>query len=146
MQAMGEAITRLNATIDEMRDVARLQVGQALDLQVEDLDVGAQVRAVAAKYSVEAGAPRVDVHAPAAVLVCGDRARLERVLHNTGKSRWRVQWARGRRSRSVSLALRMGVTTSDLSDRIGQGRMAPILGRIGPASHRRTRRSRGQCR
>ena len=83
MQAIGEAIARLNTTIDEMSDVARLQVGQALDLQLEDLDVGALVRAVAAEYSVEAGAPRVDVHAPTqAVLVCGDRARLERVLHN----------------------------------------------------------------
>jgi signal transduction histidine kinase len=83
MQAISMAITRLNATIDEMSDVARLQVGQALDLQLEDLDVGALVRAVAAEYSVEAGTSRVDVHAPTqAVLVCGDRARLERVLHN----------------------------------------------------------------
>jgi signal transduction histidine kinase len=83
MQAIGGALMRLNALIDEMSDVARLQVGQALDLQVEDLDVGALVRAVAAEYSVEAGTPRVDVHAPAQpVLVCGDRARLERVLHN----------------------------------------------------------------
>jgi signal transduction histidine kinase len=83
MQAINEAITRLNGTIDEMSDVARLQVGQALDLQLEDLDVGALVRAVAAEYSTEAGTPRVDMHAPAEpVLVCGDRARLERVLHN----------------------------------------------------------------
>jgi signal transduction histidine kinase len=83
MQAINEAITRLNVTIDEMSDVARLQVGQALDLQLEDLDVGALVRAVAAEYSTEAGTPRVDMHAPAEpVLVCGDRARLERVLHN----------------------------------------------------------------
>jgi signal transduction histidine kinase len=83
MQAIGDAIARLNATIDEMSDVARLQVGQALDLQLEDLDVGALVRVVAAEYSTEEGAPRVDVHAPTeAVLVCGDRARLGRVLHN----------------------------------------------------------------
>jgi signal transduction histidine kinase len=83
MQAIGDAIARLDATIDEMSDVARLQVGQALDLQLEDLDVGALVRVVAAEYSTEEGAPRVDVHAPTeAVLVCGDRARLERVLHN----------------------------------------------------------------
>jgi signal transduction histidine kinase len=66
-----------------MCDVARLQVGQALDLLLEDLEVGALVRAVSAEYSGEAGTPRVDVHAPAQpVLVCGDRARLERVLHN----------------------------------------------------------------
>jgi signal transduction histidine kinase len=83
MQAIGEAIARQNATIDEMSDVARLQVGQALELQLEGLDIGALVRAVAAEYSVEAGTPRVDVHAPTqSVLVCGDRARLERVLHN----------------------------------------------------------------
>src|SRR5919201_5354420 len=82
MQAIGDAIARLDATIDEMSDVARLQVGQALDLQLEDLEVGALVWAVATEYSVE-GAPRVDVHAPAQpVLVCGDRASLTRVLHN----------------------------------------------------------------
>jgi signal transduction histidine kinase len=83
MQAISEAIVHLNAMLDEMRDVARLQVGQALDLQLEDVDVSALVRAVAAEYSVAAGTSRVDVHAPAeAVLVCGDRARLTRVLHN----------------------------------------------------------------
>jgi signal transduction histidine kinase len=83
MQAIGEAIARLNATIDEMSDVARLQVGQALDLQLEDLDVSAVVRAVAAEYNAVAEAPCVAVQAPAAaVLVCGDRVRLLRVLHN----------------------------------------------------------------
>ena len=83
MQAIGDAIVRLNATIDEMSDVARLQVRQALDLQLEDLDVGTLVRMVAAEYSTEEGTPRVDVHAPTeAALVCGDRARLGRVLHN----------------------------------------------------------------
>ncbi|HKO24977.1 MAG TPA: ATP-binding protein [Chloroflexota bacterium] len=83
MQAIGGALMRLNAMIDEMRDVAHLQVGQALDLQLEEVDVSAQVRAVAAEYSVGQGAPRVAVHVPAeAARVCGDRARLERVLHN----------------------------------------------------------------
>jgi hypothetical protein len=38
MQAIGEAIACLNATIDEMSAVARLQVGQTLDLQREDKD------------------------------------------------------------------------------------------------------------
>jgi signal transduction histidine kinase len=66
-----------------MSDVARLQVGQALDLQREDLDVGALVHLVAAEYGDEAGTSRVDVHAPSeAVPVCGDRVRLLRVLHN----------------------------------------------------------------
>jgi signal transduction histidine kinase len=83
MQAIGEALMRLNAMIDEMHDVARLQVGQALDLQREEVHLSALVRAVAAEYSGATGTPRVDVHTPAeAVLVCGDRARLERVLHN----------------------------------------------------------------
>jgi signal transduction histidine kinase len=83
MQAIGDAIARLNATIDEISDVARLQVGQALDLQLEDLDVRAVVRAVAAEYNAVAKAPRVAVQTPAAaVLVCGDRVRLLRVLHN----------------------------------------------------------------
>jgi signal transduction histidine kinase len=69
--------------IDELRDVARLQVGQALELQCEEVDVSALVRVVAAEYSGAAGTPRVAVQTPAeAVQVCGDRARLERVLHN----------------------------------------------------------------
>jgi K+-sensing histidine kinase KdpD len=83
MQAIGGALMRLNAMIDEMRDVAHPQVGQTLDLQREEVDVSALVRAVAAEYSVGQGAPRVAVHVPAEVArVCGDRARLERVLHN----------------------------------------------------------------
>jgi signal transduction histidine kinase len=55
MEAIREAIVRLSAMLDEMSDVARLQVGQALDLQREDLDVGALVRTVAAEYSGAAG-------------------------------------------------------------------------------------------
>jgi signal transduction histidine kinase len=83
MQAIGGALLHLNAMINEIHDVACLQVGQALDLQLEDLDVSALVRAVAAEYGGEARTPRVDVHVPTeAVLVCGDRARLGRVLHN----------------------------------------------------------------
>ena len=38
MHTIGEAIARLNGTIDEMSDVARLQVGQTLDLQRENKD------------------------------------------------------------------------------------------------------------
>ena len=77
MQAIGGALLRLSAMIDELRDVARLQVGQALDLQLEEVDVSALVRVVTAEYSGAAGAPRVEVHTPAeAVRVCGDRARL----------------------------------------------------------------------
>src|SRR5918912_2347054 len=64
MQAIGGALMRLNAMIDEMSDVARLQVGQSLNLQLEDLDVGALVRAVAAEYSVEAGGPPGEGDAP----------------------------------------------------------------------------------
>ena len=83
MWAIDRALTRLNAMVDEMRDVARLQVGQALELQREEVDVSALVHLVAAEYEGAAGRPCVEVQAPAeAVLVCGDRARLERVLHN----------------------------------------------------------------
>src|SRR5205823_8607771 len=73
MQAIGGALLRLNAMIDELRDVASLQVGQALVLQREEVDVSALVRAVAAEYSGAAGTPRARVQAPAeAALVCGD--------------------------------------------------------------------------
>jgi signal transduction histidine kinase len=83
MEAIGAALRGLNAMLDEMSDVARLQIGQALDLQLEDLDAGALVRTVASAYSGAAGTRRVNVRVPAeAVLVSGDRVRLERVLHN----------------------------------------------------------------
>lgn len=86
MQGITEAVGRLSATIDEMSDVARLQVGQALELHWEDLEVGALVHTALADYSLPVpGAPPVQVHLPAGAAgagVQGDRARLLRVLHN----------------------------------------------------------------
>jgi signal transduction histidine kinase len=70
------------ATIDEMSDVACLQMGQTLDLSGDDIDVRALVHVVAEEYIMAAGAPRVHVDAPTTGIVHGDRAGLRRVLQN----------------------------------------------------------------
>jgi len=83
MQAVQHAGTQMLATIEELSDVARLQMGHALPLQRQDVDVGAVVQRVVADYRARPGVWRVEVDVPAeAVVVHGDRARLSRVLHN----------------------------------------------------------------
>lgn len=74
---------RMLAIIDELNDVARLEEGAELDLKREMVDMGALARAAAEEVGLQRPASPVRVDAPATpVLVEGDRARLERVLHN----------------------------------------------------------------
>jgi signal transduction histidine kinase len=72
------------ATVEEITDVAELQIGRRLDLKVQPVDVGEMVRAAAAL--VEGSAPRgaapIVVAASDSVVVEGDGMRLERVLQN----------------------------------------------------------------
>jgi signal transduction histidine kinase len=74
----------MNAMLEELLDAARLEVGQALDLRLEPVDVGALIESVAAPRAaaMELGGPPVAVAAPAGLVVQADRARLERVLEN----------------------------------------------------------------
>jgi signal transduction histidine kinase len=72
------------ATVEEITDVAELQIGRRLDLKVQPVDIGEMVRAAVAL--VEGSAPRgaapVIVAASDPVVVEGDGMRLERVLQN----------------------------------------------------------------
>jgi signal transduction histidine kinase len=82
MEALESSARQMPATIDEMSDVACLQMGQTLDLSCEDIDVRALVQMVAEEYITAAGAPPVHVDAPTTGIAHGDRARLRRVLQN----------------------------------------------------------------
>lgn len=79
---------RLLATVDEFNDIARLEMGEALDLDVEGVDLGALARAVADEVAQGSGAQSqgataIAVAAPEEPLVvAGDRGRLARVLQN----------------------------------------------------------------
>lgn len=74
---------RIRVMIEELLDAARIQAGQALELQLEPVDVGELVRELArARPPVAGGEPRVLVDASPDLIVEGDRARLERALEN----------------------------------------------------------------
>jgi signal transduction histidine kinase len=82
--ALQQATRRMVATVEEITDVAELQIGRRLDLKVQPVDVGEMVRAAVAL--VEGSAPRgaapVVVAGSSPVVVEGDGMRLERVLQN----------------------------------------------------------------
>lgn len=83
MDAVCAATTQMLATVNELSDVARLQIGQELDLDVRTVDVGVLARAVADVANVPPDTAPVVVDAPAApVEIAGDPARLRRVLEN----------------------------------------------------------------
>jgi signal transduction histidine kinase len=82
--ALRTAAIRMNATVEEMTDAAHLQMGQTLALNTGLLDVGAMVQEAAdivRAANIHASTP-ISVQAPTEVALIGDRARLERVLHN----------------------------------------------------------------
>jgi len=88
LASLAASTRRLLATVDELNDMARLELGEALDLDVDDVDLGALTRAVADEVAQGSGAQSrgaasIAVAAPAAPLrVAGDRGRLARVLQN----------------------------------------------------------------
>ena len=91
LASLTASTTRLLATVDELNDMARVEMGEALDLDVEDMDLGALTRAVADEVAAGSGAQSlgartVEVVAPGPpgtpVVVAGDRGRLARVLQN----------------------------------------------------------------
>ncbi len=85
IDALREAAGRMFGTVDEITDVAQLQMGRRLDLHLSSVDVSAMVRATAAlmaEANARWSATQVHVDAGAPVEVHGDRARLERVVQN----------------------------------------------------------------
>jgi two-component system sensor histidine kinase KdpD len=82
--ALRSSALRMSATVEEMTDAAHLQMGQTLALNTGPLDLGALVQEAARLVSaanMHASIP-IYVQAPAGVALAGDRARLERALHN----------------------------------------------------------------
>jgi signal transduction histidine kinase len=82
MDALCAAGKRMLAAVDEMNDVAGLQMGRACDLHLEPVDVGMVVYTVADDAIIQHGSRAVEVEVPAGAVVMGDRVRLERVMHN----------------------------------------------------------------
>jgi signal transduction histidine kinase len=82
MDALCDASKRMLAAVDEMNDVAGLQMGHALDLDRGPVDVGLVLHTVADDASIQHGPRVVDLEAPVGAMVMGDRLRLERVMHN----------------------------------------------------------------
>ncbi len=79
---------RLLGTVNELSDMARLQAGEALELDRAPVDLGALVRATVEDVAVVGGsqglaAAPIEIDAPGApVIVEGDEGRLRRVLQN----------------------------------------------------------------
>lgn len=81
--AIRSSATRIRAMVDELLDVARLQTGQALELQIEPVDMAALAREIARRWETDAhGTMRIIVDAPDGLIVEADHARLARVLDN----------------------------------------------------------------
>lgn len=80
---VNRAITRMVRTIDDLLDVARLQMGESLPLERADVELEALVEEVVAEYGTPQRPAALVVERPAEeVRVQGDRSRLARVLHN----------------------------------------------------------------
>lgn len=85
VDSLRQASARMFATVDEITDVAQLQMGHALELRLSVVDVGAMVRMTAtmvAEANARWSPSQVFVDAAEAIVVHGDRARLERVVQN----------------------------------------------------------------
>jgi signal transduction histidine kinase len=83
--ALREAAGAMLSIVEGIIDVAHLQMGRTLSLQCGTVDLGALVCAVAHSInetSAWCAAAPVLVDTSASCVVWGDRARLERVLHN----------------------------------------------------------------
>jgi signal transduction histidine kinase len=83
MAYIDSAVQRMVGAIDDLTDIARLQMGEPLPLDVTEIDSGLLVHEVVAEYVArESGLP-IGVTTPAeALMLHGDRVRLARVLHN----------------------------------------------------------------
>ncbi len=83
MDAIITATKLMQDTIDELSDVARLQAGRTLELQIGVVDIGLLAKAVGDDLVVHHGRGTTRMSLPnAPAVVEGDRARLERVLQN----------------------------------------------------------------
>ncbi|MEA2639754.1 MAG: hypothetical protein QOF51_1148 [Chloroflexota bacterium] len=82
-QRIDETVLRVVRMIDGLLDVAHLEMGQALDLHLDSVDLAALVVRVADEHQRTSEGHQILVETPsAAVGGCWDESRLERVLDN----------------------------------------------------------------
>jgi signal transduction histidine kinase len=81
LAAIEATVTRMARMVDELLDVARLQLGQPLELSRRPTDLAALAQRMAAEQQATAR-HRLQVEAPAPVVGCWDAVMLERVLAN----------------------------------------------------------------
>jgi len=150
LASLAASTRRLLATVDELNDMARLELGEALDLDVDDVDLGALTRAVADEVAQGSGAQSrgaasIAVAAPAAPLrVAGDRGRLARVLQNIiGNA---VKYSRGGAPVAVEVRREGAATLVVVRDRGGGHpgrrvamRVRAVLSRLDGPRHQRER-------
>lgn len=83
LSAIEGSVRRMLATVNELGDVARLQIGEGLALDLAPVDLGALARVVVEEAMAGRERTPVTVDAPAQpVVVEGDGPRLRRVLQN----------------------------------------------------------------
>ena len=83
MRAIDQTVTRVTGMINQLLDVARLQMGRPLDLDREPMDLVELAREVVAEFEPSSEGHAIEVESTQGTLVgTWDRARLERVLAN----------------------------------------------------------------
>lgn len=83
MTHMSRAARRMGRTIEDLLDIACVQMGESLPLDSEEVDIGALVReAIGEAVALPDTPPVCLAAADEALLIRGDRLRLVRVLHN----------------------------------------------------------------
>jgi len=88
LESLSASTKRMLATVSELGDMARVQMGEALELEMGDVDLAALARVVVDEATLGLGAHGVEatpivLDAPETpVTARGDSARLQRVLHN----------------------------------------------------------------
>lgn len=83
MDAIAVATSLMLNTINELGDVARLQSGRTLELQIGPVDLGLLAKAVAENLAARHNIGTIHIATPGEVVaVQADRARIERVLQN----------------------------------------------------------------
>ncbi len=88
LESLSSSTKRMLATVSELGDMARVQMGEALELEMGDVDLAALARVVVDEATLGLGAHGVEatpivLDAPEAPMTArGDSARLQRVLHN----------------------------------------------------------------
>ena len=88
LESLSASTKRMLSTVSELGDMARVQMGEALELEMGDVDLAALARVVVDEATLGLGAHGVEatpivLDAPETpIMARGDSGRLQRVLHN----------------------------------------------------------------